>query len=292
MKKLFSLLLVVAMIASMLIVSFAADTNVIGVVLNETAEGITVTYQITNPSDLSAVTAALQFPIALSCDTNAYTAGEKFSAGYTISTASKEYASDEFECVKFTGTFGSNTDKFVTETGTFDIVTFKLTRDAADTAVYTSADFAYSTKSAYVAKVVLGSGTNYTSKANADQFTAPVYTDNRGGNTPVVELGDAAEELASADYAAASAADKGTLTFVAKVSAEKLNEAYGVIVAGKKFFGAPATDSRIAADFVWDGSFEIVLTDITEKGTAGEKSFQYFVGDAVTNSATVNVVAE
>ena len=91
----------------------------------------------------------------------------------------------------------------------------------------------------------------------------------------------------------------GTITFFGRVGAEWLDEEYGVIVEGKDFFGAKDGDT-VAADATatstttftfgdWDGTFEIVMTNITEKGTAGTKTYQFFVGENVTEEATVVV---
>lgn len=289
MKKLFSLLLVVAMIASMSIVSFAADTNVMKAVFDETAEGILVTVTVTNPTEFYSTVVSFKTPKNLTWD-KTFTMGAGFEAMAGATAATFNTSKADMNRARMNLAFPS-TDAAVTASGEKTLFTFVLTRDAGNDVAYTSADFAYLNASGYYTNISPVTGTKLESTKNPDNFIAPVYEDKRGGNTPVVELGDAAEELKSADYAAASAADKGTLTFVAKVSAEKLNEAYGVIVAGKKFFGAPAS-SIADPDFAWDGSFEIVLNNITEKGTAGEKSFQYFVGDALTNAATVNVVVE
>lgn len=87
------------------------------------------------------------------------------------------------------------------------------------------------------------------------------------------------------------------LTFYGKVSADHLDEDYGVEVAGKKFYGAKDGDTvsdgaEGTTTFTfgdWDGTFEIVLTNITEKGTAGEKTYRFFVGDTYTDAATVTV---
>lgn len=84
-----------------------------------------------------------------------------------------------------------------------------------------------------------------------------------------------------------------TLTFYGRIGANWIGEDYGVIIEGKDFFGAKPGDvlgDGTTLEFAgWDGTFEIVFTNITEKGTAGEKTYQFFVGDDYTAEATVVV---
>ncbi len=89
----------------------------------------------------------------------------------------------------------------------------------------------------------------------------------------------------------------GTITFYGRVGANWLDQDYGVIVDGKDFFGAKDGDTvsdgaegtKIFDFDAWDGNFEIILTNITEKGTAGTKTYQFFVGENLTEAATVVV---
>ncbi len=89
----------------------------------------------------------------------------------------------------------------------------------------------------------------------------------------------------------------GELAFFGKVGADYLDQAYGVIIDGKDFFGAKDGDTvsdgnEGTTTFTfggWDGTFEIILQNITEKGTAGEKTYRFFVGENYTDEATVTV---
>lgn len=276
MKKLFSLLLVVAMFASMSVVSFAATgANDASWEIVETADGITATYYITNPEEVSGFTAAIKFDATkVAADkTTPYTLGADF-AGTTVSPGSKAGH------VKYAQTFGTATDRYVTKTGKIEAISFNFTRVDADADL--SAAFEYGT-SLYVAKVVTANG-EYTSAKNAANFAAPVYVDNRA---PIVVDGPLNDE--GVDNSVAS-----TLTFYGRIGAEWFGEAYGIIIEGKDFFGAQPGDvvaNGVAefnfADF--NGEFEIVLTNITTKGTAGVKTYQFFVGDYITEEATVVV---
>jgi len=175
MKKLLSMLLVVAMIASMSLVAFAADTNTVSVEIVETDAGIVATFYVTNPSSVSAFTAALTFPSSkvLADKNTSYTLAEDF-AGTTVAPGSKTGN------VKFAQTFGTSTDRYVTKSGKVAMISFPFTRVDAD-AELTSADFAYGT-SLYVSKIT--AGTEFTSAKNADNFVAPVYIDDRTKDDP------------------------------------------------------------------------------------------------------------
>lgn len=184
MKKLLSMLLVVAMIASMSLVAFAADTNTMSVEIVETDADITVTYYITNPANVSGFTAALNFPSAkVFADKNtAYTLGADFAAAAPSTGSKPGY-------VKF-GAAYSDPSKYVTKSGKVEAVSYKLTRVDAD-AVLTSAEFKYST-GLYLSKIGLGDGSQLDNSATADNFVAPVYVDNRTPVTPPQPEVDAA----------------------------------------------------------------------------------------------------
>ena len=270
MKKLFSLLLVVAMFASMSVVSFAATgANDASWEIVETAEGITATYYITNPQNVSAFTAAIAFDSTkVSADKNtAYTLGEDF-AGSTVSPGSKSGN------VKFAQTFGTATDRYVTKEGKVEAISFNFTRVDAE-ADLTNA-FSYGT-SLYVAKVttsVDGSVTEYTSAKAADHFAAPVYKDARTPDSP---------------FNATAAGT--TITCTGKVDATVEN--YGVVFTAEstvegaraqKYYGAmdgdTVKDYNGATTFTfgdWDGTFEIILEGVH----AGEKELDFFVNDTV-----------
>lgn len=176
MKKLVSLLLVVTMIASLSLVAFADVTeNIMKTTITETADGINVVVSISNPNNFSGGLASLVFPAALSVDKTAYTLGDNFTK-LTVAPASKSGQ------VKYTFSFGAESD-FVTATGDVVVLSYKLTRDSGNDAVYTSSDFKYGT-GLYKGQVTYKSGTtsitkNSTDSASADYFSAPVYTDAR-----------------------------------------------------------------------------------------------------------------
>lgn len=177
MKKLLSMLLVVAMIASMSLVAFAAETNTVSTEIVETDDGITVTVYVTNPVNVSGFVASLAFPSASVSTDKSYTLASDFAA-CSVTPSSKTGN------VKFLATFGTATEKYVTKSGKVAMISFPLTRidDSADLA----SAFAYGT-SLYVAKINEGTA-EYTSAKNADHFVAPVYVDDRtpvgGGETP------------------------------------------------------------------------------------------------------------
>ena len=89
----------------------------------------------------------------------------------------------------------------------------------------------------------------------------------------------------------------GELAFFGKIAANQLDKEYGVEIGGKKFYGARPGDTvsdgnegTMTFEFdAWNGTFDIVFTNITEKGTAGEKTYRFFVGDFYTDEATVTV---
>lgn len=270
MKKIFSLLLVVAMLASLSMVASAATNNVMSTEVVETTEGITVTVYITNPANVAGFTASLAFPTTLTTD-KSYTLAEDFAACSV--TPSSKTASGTNQ-VRFQATFGTATDKFVTKTGKVAVISFPLTRTDA-TAEYASDDFAYAS-GLYAAKMTLGDNTEYkqTAAAAAAQFTAPVYSDERAPESP---------------FSATAAGT--TITCAGKVDATVDN--YGVVFTAEstvegaraqKYYGAmngdTVKDYNGSTTFTfegWDGTFEIILEGVH----AGEKELDFFVNDTV-----------
>lgn len=287
MKKLFSLLLVVAMIASMSIVSFAADTNVMKAVLDETAEGIAVTVTVTNPSELFASVVSFSVPKNLTWDTT-YTLGSDFAAMTKI-TPTFNTSKADYNRVRMNMSCAATEDA-ITASGEKTLFTLVLTRDAGNEATYTSADFAFINASGYYTNISPVTGTKLESTKNADNFIAPVYTDSRAGG----------EEKEYED--AVSGASK-SITFAGKIKAFEAVENYGVEVNGKKFFGAMVgdmvssdgteanfgnTEVAFSDSTTWDGSFQINLTGIKADTTSG--SYKYFVNGAyVTDAKTVAI---
>ncbi|MBR5238979.1 MAG: hypothetical protein IKW04_00190 [Clostridia bacterium] len=277
MKKLFSLLLVVAMFASMSVVSFAATgTNDVSWEIVETADGITATYYITNPKNVSGFTAAIAFDATkVAADKNTpYTLGADF-AGTTVSPGSKAGN------VKFAQTFGTATDRYVTKTGKIECLSFNFTRVDADADL--SNAFSYGT-SLYVAKIASPDGELTSAKAAAN-FAAPVYIDNRA---PIVTNPFSATATGT------------TITCIGKVEATVEN--YGVVFTAEstvegaraqKYYGAmdgdTVKDYNGSTTFTfgdWTGEFEIILEGVH----AGTKTLSFFANDTVIEGDTTFTV--
>ena len=129
----------------------------------------------------------------------------------------------------------------------------------------------------------------YTAKTNfCDNQTTYYFSD-----TSVLYYGVKAAPVEDKFINDEGATGGSTLTFYGRIGANWIGEDYGVIIEGKDFFGAKPGDvlgDGTTLEFAgWDGTFEIVFENITEKGTAGEKTYQFFVGDEYTEEATVVV---
>ena len=282
MKKIFSLLVVVAMLASLSLIACADATNTVSIEVVETTAGIVATYYVTNPSNVAGFTASLTFPTALTTD-KSYTLGTDFSA-CTVSPASKSGQ------VKFAGTFGTATEKYVTKSGKVEIISFPLTRGTTDETVYTSDSFGIGT-GLYVAKVVLGDASQITNTANPGNYSAPVYTDNRAP----------AETFVNSETSEVSKETVGTETVNVVTCAGRVGAAYQTLDYGvefaadstvggtraQRYYGAKYGDTIsngaggttiFTFEGVWDGTFEIILQGVH----AGTKNFQFFVGDDKT----------
>ncbi len=172
----------------------------------------------------------------------------------------------------------------------FTVITLNLVRKAegdANIRVATSADEFYN--AANPGGVIM-EVTNLSGDVVDDGLVDIV---NPGADEPIVEDKFINEETANGGV--------GTLTFYGRIGAEWKGQPYGVIIDGKDFFGANNNDTVASVDgdssvttfefdmAAWNGVFEIVFTNITDKGTAGEKSYQFFVGENVTEAATVVV---
>lgn len=312
MKKIISLLLAVAMIASLSIVSFAADANAAGgmhTVITETETDITVDVYVNNVVDCSSITSYIVTDAVTFVDGSAVVGAEFEAATLTPTTNKAGY-------IKFV-LLHTDAANFFTDAGSVKALSYKVAKvDPA--ATLSEADFAYSTSSIKVSKVVTAStgtvagltaGNNFTTAKQPAYFTI-AYVDDRTPTPdpdpipdPII-LGDAAEVLDSADVVASEATEtaegKGVLTFAGKVKAPAAAEDYGVIVNGRKFFGAKSGDmvsdgNGGVTEFVfgsWDGTFEIILNNITNAtsgNNAGAKAYQYFVGEKYTNAANVTV---
>lgn len=288
MKKVFSLLLVVAMLASLSLVAFAAEPNAAGgmhTVITETDEGITVTVYANKVNKLNSFTFNLQSSAIT------YAGDLKVNAAFDTKLADPSATSMK---VNYSSTSAAT---YITA-DSVEILSFKATKVDAD-ATLTEADFAYGTKINNLSKLTTASNTdtiagvaagpsNFASNKSAyQQYFTLEYVDAR---TPAVE-----EDKFINDEGATGGV--ATLTFYGRVGADWLDQDYGVIVEGKDFYGAKNGDiisdgaeGTKTFDFdAWDGNFEIILTNITVKGTAGEKTYQFFVGENLTEEATVVV---
>lgn len=275
MKKLFSLLLVAAMLASMSVVAFAATgTNDVSWEIVETAEGITATYYITNPKNVSGFTAAIAFDATkVAADKNTpYTLGADF-AGTTVSPGSKAGN------VKFAQTFGTATDRYVTKTGKVECLSFNFTR--VDEAADLTNAFSYGT-SLYVAKIASPDGELTSAKA-ADHFAAPTYKDNRSSFSATA----AGSTITCIGKVAATSTNYGVeFTAESTVEGARAQKYYGAMDGDTVSDGAEGTTTFTFG--AWDGSFEIVLEGVQ----AGSKTLNFFVNDTIIPNTTFTVVAE
>jgi hypothetical protein len=269
MKKLFSLLLVVAMLASLSMVASAAGNNVLSTEIVETTDGIVATVYVTNPNNLSGLTAGFAIPTTLSSD-KSYTAAADFAKAKVTPGTKAGY-------VKFALAF-SDTADYVTKEGKVEVLSFALTR-ADEAAVYASADFSYPTSGLYCSKVMEGT-TEYNTKTagHAAYFVAPVYTDSRA---PIVEdKWEAGEDVvadafkadldAKIDYVKAiavfgknAAGTDYTVTFGA-------NSYAGTAVVGQPWAMVLYDDGSLGYDLIGADSYAYTVTagEATWSGTA------------------------
>ena len=279
MKKVFSLLLVVAMLASLSLVAFAAEPNAAGgmhTVITETDTDITVDVYIANAESVNGFTS------------------------YVLSDAVSFVAGSAEACGPFAGcdTFNENNktgynkyvvawsaaDKAATMAKATKVLTYKVAKIDANYEL-SEADFSYSTSTIKVSKVntinggiVAGvSGGNNFTTAKAGAYFTIEYVDAR---TPIVE-----------EPAFSATAAGTTITCTGKVDATATN--YGVeftaesTVEGaraQKYYGAMPGDT--VKDFngsttftfgEWDGTFEIILQGVH----AGDKELNFFVNDTI-----------
>ncbi|MBQ7950751.1 MAG: hypothetical protein IJ278_03430 [Clostridia bacterium] len=287
MKKVFSLLLVVAMLVSMSVVASAAPANAAGgmhTVLTESETDITVDIYVSNVVGCSGFT-SLALVDGLTYVDGSAVLGDLFAAGKLTVTTSKAGQ------IKMTHTHTDLANVF-DNAGTVLAMSYKVTKDDP-TATLTEDNFKMGTTALTVSKVVtktggtvagIAAGNNFTSAKQPAYFTVEVI--------PFVP-----EE--EPDFGAS--AEGTTITCFGKVAATATN--YGVVFTkestvegarAQKYYGAMPGDTvkdyNGSTTFTfgdWDGSFEIILEGVH----AGEKELDFFVDDTVIadTNFTVNV---
>lgn len=289
MKKVFSLLLVVAMLASLSLVAFAAPANEAGgmhTVITETDEGITVTVYANNVVDLSGFLFNLQ--------TTAITYAGDLKVNEAFDQKVNDPSSTSLK-IQYAATDAAN---YITNAGSTELFSFKATKADAD-ATLTEADFAYGTKINNLSKLATKTGSTIagisagpsnfaTNKTAAQAYFTIEYVDAR---TPIVENPFSAT------------ASGTTITCIGKVDASATN--YGVVFTAastldgaraQKFYGAMDGDTvsdgaegtRTFTFGDWDGSFQIILEGVH----AGEKELDFFVNDTVIEDTNFTLTVE
>lgn len=289
MKKVFSLLLVVAMLVSLSVVASAAANANGGMhtVVTETDTDITVDVYIANAESVNG------FTHYLLSDAVSFVAGSAEACGQFAGC-------DTFSETNKTGynkyvVAWSAAEKAATFTAAEKVLTYKVAKIDA-TAELSAADFSYSTSTIKVSKVntinggtVAGQtgGNSFTTKSQPAYFTID-YVDDR---TPIVENPFSAT------------ASGTTITCIGKVDASATN--YGVVFTAastldgaraQKFYGAMDGDTvsdgaegtRTFTFGDWDGSFQIILEGVH----AGEKELDFFVNDTVIEDTNFTLTVE
>lgn len=280
MKKVFSLLLVVAMLVSLSLVASAAPANEAGgmhTVITETDTDITVDVYVANAIGCSSITSYIVTDAVTFVDGSAVVGDVFDGASVTPTTNKAGY-------IKFVLAHTDAANFFDTDEAVLAL-SYKVAKvDPA--AELSEADFSYSTSTIKVSKVVTSSsgivagvagGNNFTSAKQPAYFTIE-YVDDR---EPESEFG-------------ASAAGT-TITCFGKVDATVEN--YGVVFTAdstvegaraQKYYGAMPGDTvkdyNGSTTFTfgdWDGTFEIILEGVH----AGEKELNFFANDTIIPEA-------
>ncbi len=287
MKKVFSLLLVVAMLASLSLVASAAPANEAGgmhTVITETDEGITVAVYANNVVDCNG------FLFQLLSDAITYKDGLDVNAAFDSRLAATSESTMKFS-------YGMTTTNYITSAGSTKLLSFNATKVNPE-ATLTEADFAYGTKINNLSKITTATGSTVagisagTSNFATNKSAAQVYF--------TIEYVDAREPIVTNPFSAT--VDGTTITCAGKVDATVEN--YGVeftaesTVEGaraQKYYGAMPGDTvkdyNGSTTFTfgdWDGTFEIILEGVH----AGEKTLSFFANDttiAEANAFTVTV---
>ncbi len=266
MKKVFSLLLVVAMLLSMSTMAFAAQEDIRMIAtITETDTDITVVISVKNVEGMSSFTSYLS-STTTTLVPNSWVVGEKMAAG-TLTTPPTKYPT------KFVCTLGAESLYFDAAEAT--ILTYKVTKNAGVDTI-SAADFEWLNGTLTQSKVVCNTTIN--SKNAGSQFLVD-YVDAR---TPIVEEPEFGYTL-----------DGTNVTCYGKLDATQFGSDYGVeftaasTVEGaraQRYAGAKLGDviggNTVVLDG-WDGTFEIVLQGIH----AGAKEFKFYIGEGYATDA-------
>lgn len=289
MKKVFSLLLVVAMLASLSLVAFAAEPNAAGgmhAIVTETAEDITVDVYVTN-IDYCAGFNFIMTTDALTYVDGSAVLGDLFAVGkLTPSTKAGQ--------IKFVHSF-TDLSQYPTEAGTVLALSFKVEK-TVETLTEENI-FTYGNKSTTASKVVTGTGGTVAGQAAGNNFTSAkvpayftkAYVDAR---TPIVEEPDfsataAGTTITCIGKVAATATNYGVeFTAESTVEGARAQKYYGAMDGDTVSDGAEGTTTFTFGD--WDGSFVIVLEGVQ----AGSKTLNFFENDTIIADTTFTVVAE
>ncbi len=280
MKKVFSLLLVVAMLVSMAVVASAAPANQAGgmhTVITETDTDITVDIYLNNINYCGGFNSLL-LTDAVTYVAGSAVLGDSFAVGKLTDTQNKAGQ------IKMIHTF-SDLGQYVTNTGSLLALSYKVEKVNPDVELE-EADFAMGATALTTSKVTTGTGgtiagveagNNFTSQKQPAYFTIE-YVDARA---PIVPVPDFGFNLAGT-----------TVDCYGKLSAEDIGKAYGVAFTKgdktMKYHGAkPGETVNVDGNVTelvfdeWDGTFSIVLEGVS----AGDKEFRFFVGDTYVEDA-------
>lgn len=273
MKKVFSLLLVVAMLASLSLVSFAADPHEDGgmhTVITDNGATATVEIYVTNVEACAGFNSILLTEAATYVEDSAVL-GDKFATCVLNDTQNKAGQ------IKMIASF-SDLSNYVTEEGTLLAITYTVNKVDAATKL-TEADFAYGDKALTASKIPTSPGYTVAGVAAGANFTSvkcPAYF---------------TIEIAGDESPFSATAAGTTITCAGKVDATVTN--YGVVFTAEstvegaraqKYYGAmngdTVKDYEGSTTFTfgdWDGTFEIILEGVH----AGEKELDFFANDTV-----------
>ena len=297
MKKVLSLLLVVAMLVSLSVVASAAPANAAGgmhTVITETDSDITVEVIVTNATNFSGLTSYI-FTDAVSYVAGSSVKGDEVSA-FTFADNTK---TDGIKLVLATTDAANYFD------GTFTALTYKVVK-VDPTKELSVDDFKYAHEMGFSAnkakmnasKITTASGgtvagvdagANFTTSTQPAYFTIE-YVDAR---TPVVEEPTFKVTAAGTTITCAGKVDATVENYGVEFTADSTVKG----ARAQKYYGAMPGDTvkeytnNGSTTFTfgeWDGTFEIVLEGVH----AGEKTVSFFANDttiAEANAFTVTV---
>lgn len=167
MKKILSLFVIVAMMFTMSITSFAATVSGMKTTITETDTDITVTITVGDVTNFSGITGYLVTD-KVNLVADSYTLGSKCSEGYTVKADIKK------DGIKFT-VVTTDTTKYITTTGDFEVISYKVTKKDPATTLSAS-DFKYGTGTLNASKVTCASCGFYTAKDPTNKLVADAFT--------------------------------------------------------------------------------------------------------------------